>query len=269
LNHSQISFIGAGNMANALIRGLVAKGVPPQNISATDIDPLKLAELAAACGIRTGDIATVAAAADVIVLAVKPQVMAPVCEQVHALAGKADGLIISIAAGIPVVSLSRWLGEQRPIVRCMPNTPALVGQGATALYANANCTDDHRRLAADIMGAVGITCWLQAEQDIDTVTALSGSGPAYFFLMIEAMENAAIAMGLQAEVARQLAVQTALGAGALAASSDVPPAELRRRVTSPGGTTEQALLSFGRDGFDDMVARALSAAARRATELAN
>ena len=269
MNTSQISFIGAGNMANSLIRGLLAKGVPAGNISATDIDSAKLAELADECGIRTDDTAAVARFADVILLAVKPQVMKPVCEALRPLIGKPDCLVISIAAGIPIGSLAKWLGAERAIVRCMPNTPSLVGEGATGLFANANCTAHHQQLAGDIMAAVGIGCWLQTEQDIDTVTALSGSGPAYFFLMIEAMEKAAINMGLTEDVARQLAIQTALGAGKLAASSDVPPAELRRRVTSPGGTTEQALLSFERDGFESIVETAMQAARQRAAELAN
>ena len=269
MKNSQISFIGAGNMANSLIRGLINKGVPPSHIAATDIDSDKLAELHAECGISTGDSATAAAQADVIVLAVKPQVMATVCEQLRPLIGKADCVIISIAAGIPVASLQKWLGEERAIVRCMPNTPSLVGEGATGLYANAHCRDAHKQLAGDIMGAVGIACWLQEESDIDTVTALSGSGPAYFFLMMEAMEKAAVQMGLEPNVARQLAIQTALGAGKLASTSDVAPDELRRRVTSPGGTTEQALLSMARDGFETTVATAMQAAQKRAAELAN
>lgn len=268
MKNSHIAFIGAGNMANSLIQGLLAKGVPATNLYATDIDETKLAELRQSCGIQTGSMAQVAAQADVLVLAVKPQVMAAVCGELSALITNPDSLIISIAAGIPVASLQQWLGETRAIVRCMPNTPALVGEGATGLFANAHCADTHIKLAGDILSAVGITCWLQTEQDIDTVTALSGSGPAYFFLMMEAMEKAAIALGLQADVARQLSIQTALGAGKLAASSDVAPDELRRRVTSPGGTTEQALLSFQRDGFERIVASAVEAAQQRAAQLA-
>lgn len=268
MNHSQIAFIGAGNMANSLIHGLLAKGIAADQLHASDIDSDKLQALQAECGIHTGDTASVAAAADVIILAVKPQVMATVCAALKPLIAKADCLIISIAAGIPVSSLAQWLGSERAIVRCMPNTPSLVGEGATGLYANANCSADHKSLAGDIMATVGIACWLQAEKDIDAVTALSGSGPAYYFLMMEAMEKAAVAMGLTPEVARQLSVQTALGAGKLAATSDVAPAELRRRVTSPGGTTEQALLSFANQGFESTVAKAMLAAQQRAAELA-
>jgi pyrroline-5-carboxylate reductase len=268
LNNSHIAFIGAGNMANSLIRGLLSKGVAAANIHASDPDTDKLQSLQSECGIHIGDNASVAAAADIILLAVKPQVMAAVCTQLRGFIHKPDCLIISIAAGIPISSLSTWLGSERAIVRCMPNTPALVSEGATGLYANANCQPAHRMLAGEIMAAVGIVCWLQEEQDIDTVTALSGSGPAYYFLMMEAMEQAAINMGLDATVARQLSIQTALGAGRLAAASDVAPDELRRRVTSPGGTTEQALLSFSKDGFAEMVETAMRAAQQRAAELA-
>lgn len=268
MKNSHIAFIGAGNMANSLIRGLLAKGVPANHVHATDIDDHKLAELRNECGIHTGSTAQVAAQADVIVLAVKPQVMAAVCDELRSGIKKPGCLIISIAAGIPVTSLQTWLGDTRAIVRCMPNTPALVGEGATGLFANAQCSTADIALADNILSAVGITCWLRAESDIDTVTALSGSGPAYFFLMMEAMEKAAIALGLDADVARQLSIQTALGAGKLAANSDVAPDELRRRVTSPGGTTEQALLSFQRDGFERIVAAAIQAAQQRAAQLA-
>lgn len=268
MKNSQIAFIGAGNMANALIRGLIAKGVPAANVHATDIDTAKLDELQQECGIRIGDMAAVAAQADVLVLAVKPQVMASVCATLKPLICKPSCLIISIAAGIPLDLLQQWLGESRPMVRCMPNTPALVGEGATGLFANARCQPTDITLAGDILSAVGITCWLNNEADIDTVTGLSGSGPAYFFLMMEALEKAAVELGLSPEVARQLSIQTALGAGKLAANSDVAPDELRRRVTSPGGTTEQALLSFQRDNFEQIVAKAVTAAQQRAAELA-
>ncbi|MDO8907883.1 MAG: pyrroline-5-carboxylate reductase [Pseudohongiella sp.] len=268
MKNSHIAFIGAGNMANSLIRGLLAKGVPATNLHATDIDTNKLTEIKNECGIQIGSTAEVAAVADVIVLAVKPQVMATVCEGLRSDIKNPGCLIISIAAGIPVASLQTWLGGSRAIVRCMPNTPALVGEGATGLFANTQCSADDIALAGDILSAVGITCWLRSENDIDTVTALSGSGPAYFFLMMEAMEKAAIALGLDAGVARRLSIQTALGAGRLAATSDVAPDELRRQVTSPGGTTEQALLSFQRDGFERIVASAIEAAQQRAAQLA-
>lgn len=267
MNNSQISFIGAGNMATSLIHGLLAKGVPANHIHATDIDSEKLTQLSADTGIETGATEDVAGVADVVVLAVKPQVMESVCQTLKPLL-KPDSLVISIAAGVTLASLARWLGDAQALVRCMPNTPSLVGCGATALVANDKCSEAQQTLAGQILQAVGIACWLQQESDIDTVTALSGSGPAYYFLMMEAMEAAAIKMGLDADIARQLAIQTAQGAGKLAANSDVPPDELRRRVTSPGGTTEQALLSFNRDNFTDIVEAAMQAAKQRAAELA-
>ena len=267
MNDSRIAFIGAGNMANSLILGLIAKGVPATNIAACDIDQTRLDVLRQVCGITTGSMAEVASQADVVVLAVKPQVLADVCSTLSPLL-PANTLVISIAAGIPLSSLERWLGADRAVVRCMPNTPALVLEGATGLFANSNTSTTQKKLAEDILSAVGISRWLASEHDINAVTALSGSGPAYYFLLMEAMEEAAITMGLEPEMARALTIQTALGAAKLAASSDVPPSELRRRVTSPGGTTQAAIESFEHDGFRDLVSRALQAAQKRSVELA-
>lgn len=267
MNKSRIAFIGAGNMANSLIRGLIAKGVPGQQIAACDLDVAKLEQLQTECGIRTGSMAEVAAHADVVLLAVKPQGMAGVCEALRP-ALKPGALIISIAAGIPLRSLEAWLGSERAIVRCMPNTPALVLEGATGLFANANTTPGQCALAETILAAVGTSAWLPDEDAINAVTALSGSGPAYFFLLMEAMEQAGVAMGLAPELARQLTLQTALGAAKLAAGSDVAPDELRRRVTSPGGTTEAAIRSFEGADFRAVVEQALFAAQKRSVELA-
>jgi pyrroline-5-carboxylate reductase len=267
VNKSRIAFIGAGNMANSLIRGLIAKGVPGQQIAACDLDVAKLAQLRTECGIRTGSMAEVATEADVVLLAVKPQGMAGVCEALRP-ALKPGALIISIAAGIPLRSLEAWLGSERAIVRCMPNTPALVLEGATGLFANANTTAAQSALAETILSAVGTSAWLASEDAINAVTALSGSGPAYFFLLMEAMEQAGVAMGLAPELARQLTLQTALGAAKLATASDVAPDELRRRVTSPGGTTEAAIRSFEGADFRAVVEQALFAAQKRSVELA-
>jgi len=267
VNNSRIAFIGAGNMANSLIRGLIAKGVAGQQIAACDLDAAKLAQLQSECGIRTGSMTAVAVAADVVLLAVKPQSMAGVCETLRP-ALEPGALIISIAAGIPLRSLQAWLGTERAIVRCMPNTPALVLQGATGLFANANTSASQSALAEAILSAVGICAWLSSEDDINAVTALSGSGPAYFFLLMEAMEQAGVSMGLAPELARQLTLQTALGAATLAIGSDVAPDELRRRVTSPGGTTEAAIRSFEGAGFRAQVEQALLAAQKRSEELA-
>ncbi|MCB1665092.1 MAG: pyrroline-5-carboxylate reductase [Pseudomonadales bacterium] len=268
MNNSKITFIGAGNMANSLIRGLLAKGVTPGHIAACDIDPAKLSALTEECGIRTGTLEAVAEDADVLVLAVKPQVMEQVCATLQPLLPPTGTLIISIAAGIPLRSLEAWLGGQQAIVRCMPNTPALVSQGATGLYANAYTSDAQANLAGEILAAVGISCWLSSEEDINAVTALSGSGPAYYFLLMEAMEQAAVGMGLSPELARQLTLQTALGAATLAINSDVAPDELRRRVTSPGGTTEAAIRQFESEDFRGLVERAITAAQKRSVELA-
>lgn len=268
MNDSRIAFIGAGNMANSLILGLIAKGVPATQVGACDIDQARLATLRQECGIRTGTVAELAADADVLVLAVKPQVLAEVCTTLQPLLSSRKPLIISIAAGIPLSSLEQWLGVHHAIVRCMPNTPALVLEGATGLFANANTSAAQKTLAGNILSAVGITRWLDSEDDINAVTALSGSGPAYYFLLMEAMEQAGVAMGLEPEMARALTIQTALGAARLAASSDVAPDELRRRVTSPGGTTQAAIESFESEGFRDLVSRALTAARKRSIELA-
>ena len=267
MNDSRIAFIGAGNMANSLIRGLIAKGVPGPQIAACDLDVVKLEQLQTECGIRTGTMAEVAAEADVVLLAVKPQGMAGVCEALRPSL-KQGVLIISIAAGIPLRSLEAWLGSERAIVRCMPNTPALVLEGATGLFANANTSPAQRALAETILSAVGISRWLDSEHDINAVTALSGSGPAYFFLLMEAMQEAGVALGLEPELARALTIQTALGAAKLAATSDVGPDELRRRVTSPNGTTQAALEQFESEDFRGLVERALSAAQKRSVELA-
>lgn len=268
MKNSKIAFIGAGNMATSLIRGLVAKGANPSNIAACDLDQEKLDALHDACGIRTGTLEALASIADVLVLAVKPQGMETVCSALRAALGERRPLLISIAAGIPLRSLEAWLGSEQAIVRCMPNTPALVLQGATGLFANTKTNAAQATLAGDILSAVGIICWLDKEEDIDAVTALSGSGPAYYFLLMEAMEQAALKMGLTAEVARQLTLQTALGAATLAAGSDVPADELRRRVTSPGGTTEAAITHFESAGFREVVADAIFAAQKRSIELA-
>ncbi len=268
MNSSKIAFIGAGNMANSLIRGLLTKGAAPENLLAFDVDTQKLQHLQSECGIRVGTMREVAAQADVLVLAVKPQVMAQVCKELATLLGNRRCLLISIAAGIPLVSLQQWLGAETAIVRSMPNTPALVSAGASGLFANGRTSTEQKELAQNILEAVGTVCWVPQENDIDAVTALSGSGPAYFFLLMEAMEASAIKQGLSAETARQLTLQTALGAALLALDSDVPPSELRERVTSPGGTTEQALNTFQSRGFAEMVDEAMQAARQRSVELA-
>ena len=268
MNSTKIGFIGAGNMANSLIRGLIAKSTLAQNIWASDLDADKLNLLASECGIRAGSNHDIAANADVIVLAVKPQVMKVASQALAAdLNGRAV-LLISIAAGITTSHLENWLGQSDAIVRCMPNTPALVGLGASGLFANSRVSKEQQQLAENVMSAVGFVSWVDKDSDIDIVTAVSGSGPAYFFLFMEAMQATAKEMGLSEELARELTYHTAAGAAALARQSKDNIATLRKNVTSPGGTTEQAILQFESGDLRGLVAKALNAARTRSVELA-
>ncbi len=267
MSDTRIAFIGAGNMAASLIGGLRAQGMQAARIRASDPGAEQRAKITAEHGIEVvADNAEAIQGADVIVLAVKPQAMKAVCQALApSLGGKQ--LIVSIAAGITCASLQNWLGAQ-PIVRCMPNTPALLRQGVSGLYANAQVSAAQRQQAEQLLSAVGVALWLDEEQLIDAVTAVSGSGPAYFFLLIEAMTAAGEKLGLPRATAAQLTLQTALGAARMAVSSDVEAAELRRRVTSPAGTTEAAIKTFQAGGFEALVEQALNAAAHRSAELA-
>lgn len=264
-----IGFIGAGNMANSLIRGLLATGVPASSILASDIDLEKLQVLVTNSRISSATNQQIADSADVVILAIKPQVMEKVCSEVELDQNSALPLIVSIAAGITSGHLQDWLGRKHAIVRCMPNTPALIGKGISGLFANVNVSSKQKQLAEKLMNAVGPCVWVDDESDIDTVTAVSGSGPAYFFLFIEAMRDAAREMGLSDETANALVYQTAVGAAELAISSEEDVAELRRKVTSPGGTTEKALRTFEEGRLREIVERALKAARNRSIELAN
>ena len=267
MSNMRIAFIGAGNMASSLIGGLLAKGLDAAQIRASDPGAETRARVSAEHGIELfADNAQAVQDADVIVIAVKPQVMKAVCQDLRAHL-EPHQLLISIAAGITCTSLQNWLGNQ-PLVRCMPNTPALLGKGVSGLFATAAVTGEQRQQAEELLSAVGIAVWVDTEAQIDAVTAVSGSGPAYFFLLIEAMTDAGVKLGLPREVAKQLAEQTALGAAHMAVASDVDAAELRRRVTSPAGTTEAAIKSFQADGFAASVEKALSAAAHRSAEMA-
>jgi len=267
MSNMRIAFIGAGNMASSLIGGLLAKGLDAAQIRASDPGAETRARVSAEHGIELfADNAQAVQDADVIVIAVKPQVMKAVCQDLRAHL-EPHQLLISIAAGITCTSLQNRLGNQ-PLVRCMPNTPALLGKGVSGLFATAAVTAEQRQQAEDLLSAVGIAVWVDTEAQIDAVTAVSGSGPAYFFLLIEAMADAGVKLGLPREVAKQLAEQTALGAAHMAVASDVDAAELRRRVTSPAGTTEAAIKSFQADGFAASVEKALSAAAHRSAEMA-
>lgn len=263
-----IGFIGAGNMAASLIGGLVARGVAAAHIYAADPNTAGLQALAQQHGIHACASNTeVAQQADILVLAVKPQVMKPVLTDLATTVQTRQPLIISIAAGISLASIKQWLGAGVAVVRCMPNTPALVQQGASGLFANAAVSAAQRAQAETILQAVGMAVWLDNEEQIDAVTALSGSGPAYFFLLMEAMTAAGEKLGLAPDIARTLTLQTALGAAQMARSSDVDAAELRRRVTSPGGTTERAIAHFEQHNLRTIVEGALQAASERSKEL--
>lgn len=257
-------------MATALIKGLLAKGYPCAKIWASDPDAEQLEKLKNDTNINVStDNPTVIGEADIVVLAVKPQLLVEkVLQPLQNALNAKTVLLISIAAGISIKTLESLSSNSQAIVRCMPNTPALVEAGASALYANSCATEDQRQQAQSILSAVGMVCWLQNESDIDTVTALSGSGPAYFFLFIEALQAAAIAQGLDPAIANKLALQTAFGAAKLALSGDGDVAELRRKVTSPGGTTEAALAQFEKDDFSNIIARAVAKAKARSEELA-
>jgi pyrroline-5-carboxylate reductase len=267
MSKTRIAFIGAGNMAASLIGGLRAKGLDAAQIRASDPGAETRAKVKAEHGIDVfADNAEAIQDADVVVLAVKPQAMKAVCEAIRPSL-KPNQLVVSIAAGITCASMNNWLGAH-PIVRCMPNTPALLRQGVSGLFATAEVNADQRQQAQELLSAVGMALWLTEEQQLDAVTAVSGSGPAYFFLLIEAMTAAGVKLGLPADIAAQLTLQTALGAAHMAVASDVDAAELRRRVTSPAGTTEAAIKSFQAGGFEALVETALGAAAHRSAEMA-
>jgi len=267
-----ITFIGAGNMASSIIGGLIEQGYDSKAITACDPNPSTLEHLSEQFTIQTStDNRSACISADVIVLAVKPQVLGTVTQDLQATLGHRESLplIISIAAGINSAQIQQWLGRPMAVVRCMPNTPALVQQGASGLYANEQTSTEQKAIAQALLQAVGYSTWLDKEELIDAVTAVSGSGPAYFFLMMEAMIEAGVRQGLSKESATQLTLQTAQGAATLAQSSDVTVDELRRRVTSPGGTTEQAILSFEKEGFRGIVDNAMTACADRSKAMAS
>ncbi|WP_339339344.1 pyrroline-5-carboxylate reductase [uncultured Oceanicoccus sp.] len=269
MSDPKIAFIGAGNMASSIIGGLTAKGFDAQSMTASDPYPESLVNLAKIAPVNiTHDNHQAVANADVVVLAVKPQMMKTVLEDLASSVQQSKPLMISIAAGIETNSLDKWLGGDMPIVRCMPNTPALVQSGATALFANSKVNGEQKELADQILRAVGIALWVEQESALDAVTAVSGSGPAYFFLVMEAMQTAGEQLGLSADVAKQLTLQTALGAAQMAIASDVGTDELRRRVTSPGGTTAEAIKVFEDAGLRDTFNKALIACRDRSEELA-
>jgi pyrroline-5-carboxylate reductase len=267
MTRETIAFIGGGNMATSLIAGLVADGYAPDRLVVSDPDAAKLKGLAARFGVRTAaDNPRALEEAEVAVLCVKPQMGHTVCAD---LAPHAAGvsLMISVMAGVREQSIQSWLGGPRALVRAMPNTPAMIQAGAIVLHATPEVSAEQRNQAETILRACGLTRWVEDEALMDPVTALSGSGPAYFFLLMEAMEEAAVRLGLDAESARLLTIQTALGAARMAMESTDSPRELRERVTSPNGTTERALQALDAGGLRPLVERAIQAACERSREL--
>jgi pyrroline-5-carboxylate reductase len=262
----RIAFLGGGNMGSALVGGLLGHGFDAGAISVIEASAAARERLAARYRVHVSGAPDEAThAADTIVLAVKPQDMRAALAPLVPLAGQQ--LALSIAAGLRLADISRWLGGHRRLVRAMPNTPALIGAGIAALYALAEVSAAERERAERILGAVGETVWVEHEALLDPVTALSGSGPAYVFWFIEQLAASGEALGLAPEAARKLALATVLGAGKLAAQSAEPPAVLRERVTSKGGTTEAALKVFDEERLAERLRRALEAASRRGAEL--
>ena len=268
MKQTRLAFIGAGNMTRSLIGGLVADGWDPGSICVADPDTGQLNAVATRFGVSIyGDNSRAAADSEVIVLAVKPQVMHDVARDLAATVQTRQPLVISVAAGLLSADLQRWLGTC-PLVRCMPNTPALVQSGATAMFATPAVSDQQKDLAENILRAVGLALWVEDEELMDAVTALSGSGPAYFFLVIEALQEAGQALGLKEKTAKLLALQTAFGAAKMALESSDEAAVLRQRVTSPGGTTEKAVEVLENGGLRTLFHDALTAARDRSRELA-
>lgn len=264
-----ISFIGAGNMATSLIKGLLADGYPAKNIWATNH---KLAQLNILenLGINlTTNNREAVSTAKIVILAIKPQILKSVAIEIADLVREKKPLVISIAVGISLKNLQNYfLDETVALIRCMPNTPALLGCGATGLLANSYCSSTQKNTAEAIFRSTGIIVWLTEENQIDVVAALSGSGPAYFFLFMEALQQAGIELGLSAENAMLLTQQTALGAARMAIESKVSIEQLRKNVTSPGGTTQRAIEILNQAHFSELVKKAVIGAKERAAELA-
>lgn len=262
-----IGFIGAGNMAYAIVCGLINNGYSKDFIKISDTNAALLSQRKSALGVEIfNNNAALANVCDVLVLAVKPQNLAAVCQALNTHLARKP-LIISIAAGVRSVDIDRWLGGNQAVVRTMPNTPALFNQGATGLFANARVSTEQKTLADNILASVGVNVWLDDEDLINAVTAVSGSGPAYFFLMLEAMTKAGVELGLDVQTAEKLSVQTALGAAVMADKSEDSSATLRSKVTSPNGTTQAAIESFQHENFEAIVAKAMHAAFNRAQEI--
>lgn len=269
-NKPAISFIGAGNMATSLVGGMLNDGWPCEQVTISDPAKERREHIIGRYPVHSTDNNNAACAtADIIVLAVKPQALKEVCINIEPIVQQKQPLVISIAAGIRETDINRWLGGQVSIVRCMPNTPALVGSGVSGLFANSDVSDPQKSLAENILRSVGVTLWFNDESMLDSVTALSGSGPAYIFLVIEALQEAGIKLGLNENNARLLAIETTFGAAKMALESSEAPKTLRQQVTSPGGTTERALEVLQSGGLIKLFESALQAAKQRSIELAD
>ena len=267
-----IGFIGGGNMAASLIGGLINAGYTAADMVVIDPSDAVRDTLNKKFNISVNTDINAVDNCEIIVLAVKPQILKTVCQQLASIQ-TGYSLIVSIAAGVRSTDINRWLIQktttEQAIVRCMPNTPALLQCGASGLFANDSVSDKQKQQAENILKAVGLVVWVDKEKQLDAVTAVSGSGPAYFFLLMEAMKTAGEELGLPTNVAQQLVLQTALGAARMATESDLTPEELRKNVTSKGGTTEQAILSFQSANFSTIVLNALEAANNRSASLAD
>jgi pyrroline-5-carboxylate reductase len=270
MSNTHLAILGGGNMGRALIGGLLRQGTRPEHISVGESVPAARESLSRELGIAaTADNRAALANAAIVVVAVKPQDAQSVLEPLRDLLNRNRPTVLSVAAGIRVSALEAWCGAGIPVVRAMPNRPALVGAGATGLYAPSHVDAAHRAAAQHVMEASGEVVWVTSEDALDVVTALSGSGPAYFFLLAELMANAATELGLEPQSARRLAVATLYGSGLLAHTSDVDLARMREQVTSKGGTTEAALRAFASADLRGIVARALESATLRSRELAS
>ncbi|NJN46025.1 MAG: pyrroline-5-carboxylate reductase [Candidatus Competibacteraceae bacterium] len=268
MNTFHTAFIGGGNMARSLIGGLLADGCDPNTLWVSDPSESQLDAVRRHFNVNvTTDNSEAASQASVVVLAVKPQTVQSVAVQLAPIVGSSNQLVVSIAAGVRTSDLCRWLDGHGALVRAMPNTPALVRSGASALFASATTSAEQRQLAESILRAVGLTVWVDEEALLDSVTALSGSGPAYFFLVMEALEQAGVSLGLSPAQARLLTLQTAFGATKMALESADDVATLRARVTSPGGTTERAIAELQAGKLETLFSKALTAAHQRAREL--
>jgi len=264
---NSIAFIGGGNMASCIIGGMVANDFDPRQILVGTPSQSTRYRLSAATGATTmADNHQAAARADIVVLAVKPKMMRQVVMDL-ASALTHRPIIISVAAGIPVAALKQWLGSDMPVIRAMPNTPSMIQAGATGLFTQSDLTTEQRSLVDQIFQAIGYSCWVDSEELIDAVIAVSGSGPAYFFLVLEAMQKIAQELGLPKQTAQELSLHTALGASRMAMESGISAAELRDQVTSPGGTTQAAIKSFQQHGLEDIFRTAMTSAVARAQEM--